>query len=107
MNFEPREKILPQLPACPHEPEMSESESAFLCGALKQFRPKKILEVGVAGGGSTSVILQALEDLGAPYEMHSVDIASERPFAKGVETGFVAKFVKENNLLAPPVNFMR
>ena len=41
LDFEPRKKILPKLPACPGEPEMSEFESAFLCGALKTFRPKK------------------------------------------------------------------
>ncbi|MBR1647411.1 MAG: hypothetical protein IJ685_11645 [Selenomonadaceae bacterium] len=50
LDFEPRRKILPKLPAFDGEPEMSEFESAFLCGALKTFRPKKILEVGVAGG---------------------------------------------------------
>ena len=70
-DFEPRRKILPQLPEFVdsqgyREPEMSESESAFLCGALKQFHPKKILEIGVAGGATTAIIVQTLEDLGEP-----------------------------------------
>ena len=99
MDFEPRRKILSKISEQWSNAEnliaMSEFESAFLCGAIKTFRPKKILEVGVLDGGSTSVILQALEDIGEPYEMHSVDIAAERPFKKGVETGFVAKFAKE------------
>ncbi|MBQ3337429.1 MAG: class I SAM-dependent methyltransferase [Selenomonadaceae bacterium] len=102
LDFEPRGKILSKLSEHWSNAEsliaMSEFESAFLCGALKTFRPKKILEVGVLDGGSTSVILQALEDIGEPYEMHSVDRAAERPFKKGVETGFAAKFVKENIL---------
>ncbi len=95
LNFEPREKILPQLPACPHEPEMSESESAFLCGALKQFRPKKILEVGVAGGATTAIILQALEDFGEPYEMHSVDTAEKLYHDQSYGTGCMATFAME------------
>ena len=57
LDLEPRNKILPKLPAVPREPEMSEFESAFLCGAIKQFRPKKILEVGVAAGATTAIIL--------------------------------------------------
>ena len=31
--------------------EMSEHDSVFLCGLLKSVQPRKILEVGVAGGG--------------------------------------------------------
>ena len=84
LNFEPRQKILPKLPqyVSPRgvsEPEMTEFDSAFLCGALKTFRPKKILEVGVAGGATTAIILQTLENIGEPYEMHSIDVA-ERYF---------------------------
>ena len=100
MDFEPRKKILPQLPECVlpgkyTEPEMSESESAFLCGALKTFHPKKILEVGVAGGASTAIILQTLEDLGEPYEMHSVDVAEKFYSDNSKPSGFLATLAKE------------
>lgn len=47
---EPRKKILPRLDTKGYGPEMSESESAFLCGLIKKFRPDRIVEVGVAGG---------------------------------------------------------
>ena len=107
LDYEPRKKILPHLPeyASPQgyrEPEMSEFESAFLCGALKTFRPKKILEVGVAGGGTTAIILQALEDIGEPYEMHSVDVAEKFYRDPSKQSGFLATIAKENNLFAPP-----
>ena len=92
LDFEPRRKILPKLPACPTEPEMSEFESAFLCGALKQFHPKKILEVGIAGA---AIILQTLEDLGELYEMHSVDVAEKFYRDKTKSSGFMASFAKE------------
>ena len=114
LDFEPRRKILPKLPdyVSPQgerEPEMSEFQSAFLCGAIKQFRPKKILEVGVAGGGTTSIILQTLEDIGEPYKMYSADIAVKFHRDQRQNTGFLATFAKENNLLSPPppVNLMR
>ncbi len=56
--------------------EMSEHDSAFLCGLIKKVRPKKILEVGVAAGGTTAIILKCLEKNGDPYQMYSVDINS-------------------------------
>ena len=100
LDYEPRRKILPKLPAFvtakgQREPEMSEFESAFLCGALKQFRPKKILEVGVAGGATTAIILQTLEDIGEPYEMHSIDVAENFYRDKTKPSGFMAAFAKE------------
>ena len=109
LDFEPRRKIFSKLCTCPNpntrrEPEMSEFDLAFLCGLLKIFRPKKILEVGVAGGATTAIILQTLEDIGEPYEMHSVDIAEKYHLDKSMntETGFLLKYAKENNLTTPP-----
>ncbi|MBQ4402827.1 MAG: class I SAM-dependent methyltransferase [Selenomonadaceae bacterium] len=98
LDFEPRRKILPKIPAVPDEPEMSEFESAFLCGALKTFRPKKILEIGVAGGATTAIILQTLEDLGEPYEIHSVDVAEKFYCDQSKTSGFMAMFAKEKIL---------
>ena len=95
MDFAPRNKILPRLPDN-LKPEMSEFESAFLCGALKTFRPKKIVEVGVASGGTTAIILQTLEDIGAPYEMHSIDLSPNLWSNPNYPTGFLATFAKEN-----------
>ena len=102
MDFEPRRKILPQLPeyvdprGYSHVSEMSEFDSAFLCGALKTFRPKKILEVGVSAGGSTVIILQALEDLGVSYEMYSVDASIESYRDKSKVSGFMAAYAKQH-----------
>ena len=50
LDYETREKILPHMTRYPGEPEMSYLDSAFMCGLLKESRPRKILEVGVAGG---------------------------------------------------------
>ncbi len=99
LDFEPRRKILSQLPktADIHTALtlMTEFDMAFLCGALKTFRPKKVLEIGVAGGATTAIILQTLEDLGEPYEMHSVDVAEKFYSDNSKPSGFLAMFAKE------------
>ena len=104
-DYESQKKILTKLRSAMESyrgPEMSESESAFLCGFLKSYKPKKILEVGVANGGTTAIILQTLEDIGEPYKMYSVDISKQCYSFPGKVTGHVATFAKENNLLTPP-----
>ncbi|MBR4152973.1 MAG: class I SAM-dependent methyltransferase [Selenomonadaceae bacterium] len=100
-DYEPRKKIFTKLRSVMknyRDPEMLESESAFLCGLLKSYKPKKILEVGVAKGGTTALVLQILEDLGEFYEMYSVDVSEECYSLKSNPTGYVATFAKENNL---------
>ncbi len=58
--------------------EMSPAQHGFLCGLLRKKRPRKILEVGVAAGGTSCVIMEALERLCAEdntiAELHSVDL---------------------------------
>lgn len=56
---------------------MSDFELSFLCGALKAFRPKKIVEIGVAAGGTTTVILNCLEKINSYCEVYSVDICEK------------------------------
>lgn len=100
-DFEPRKKISSKVPAEFLKIEMKESESAFLCGMLKKFQPKKIVEVGVAEGGTTAIILQCLEDIGQKYVMHSIDISEKLWCDKTKETGITAKYVKEKKIISP------
>lgn len=46
-DYTPRKLIFEQLPELPSKIKMYEPDSAFLCGLLKKFKPKKILEVGI------------------------------------------------------------
>lgn len=32
--------------------ELSEAEHGFICGLIKKYKPKKIVELGVSGGGN-------------------------------------------------------
>lgn len=43
--------------------EMSQNERYFLNGILRHVKPHKILEVGVAAGGSSAIILNATQDI--------------------------------------------
>ena len=104
LNFEPRKKIVSKIPPEYWAVEMSEFESAFLCGALKKFQPKKILEVGVAEGGTTAIILQCLEDIGEKYIMRSIDVSEKLWSDKNKPTGLTAKYAKEKNLISPPTH---
>ena len=56
---------------------MAQDETAFLCGLLREKRPTKILEVGVNKGGTTAVILRALDMLKSKARLVSVDINPE------------------------------
>ena len=92
---EPRRKILPRLTLPPHEPEMSEAESAFLCGLLRQYQPHKIMEVGLAAGGTSAIILQCLQMMHQSYEMISVDL-SERFYKNAAyESGYLVEEAKK------------
>ena len=102
-NYAPLDKILSKLKE--HFPKrknfvtMHRRESGFICGLAEVAHPKKILEVGVESGGTTTMLLQQLEDFKEPYEMYSVDLNQR---LHNEEIGLLVTFAKENNLLAPP-----
>jgi len=54
--------------------QMSNEELAYLCGLIKMYAPKKIVEVGVADGGTTAVVLNCIDKLGLNSEVHSIEI---------------------------------
>lgn len=89
---EPIERMK-SLPA--QKSEMSFTEHGFLCGLLREKRPKKILEVGVAAGGTSCVIMEALEHLcledGTEAVLHSVDLNERYYRDKSKLTGYMAK----------------
>ena len=51
------------------EPEMTPFESAFLCGVLREFRPNKIVEVGIAGGGTSAIISSCMCEMCDDFEL--------------------------------------
>lgn len=91
--YEPR-KILNNLSSKGRGAEMSERQSAFLCGLIKECRPKKILEIGVAAGGTTVVILNCISMLGLETEVISVDLAIDYYRNTNKKTGYLAEEYK-------------
>lgn len=75
--------------------EMSEWQSAFVCGLIKEFKPKKILEVGVAAGGTTAIILNCISILGLDAEVYSVDTSAYYYRDKSKKTGYLAQECKQ------------
>ena len=96
LDYGPRKEIIPNLPRIKGEPEMSVFESAFLCGILNRFKPRKILEVGIAGGGTTAIILQCMADQGNPFELHSVDYSKEFYRDRQKQSGFLGIEAKKH-----------
>ncbi len=80
----------------PDEPEMTEYESAALCGVIADIRPRKILEVGVAAGGSTAIIIECLESLKIKSSFISCDLNKKYYRDKKLNTGFLATKFKDN-----------
>ena len=46
---------------------MAKNERYFLNGIIRYMKPAKILEVGVARGGGSAIILNAIKDLGQSH----------------------------------------
>lgn len=86
---------------------MSYYELSFLCGALKKFKPKKIVEVGVAAGGTTAVILKCMESLDSNCEIFSVDICKQCYIDISKRTGFiVSELLKKESFKKVTHKFM-
>ena len=56
--------------------EMWGNQKEFLNGIIRKFKPVKILEIGVRYGGSSIVILNAIEDF-VNSKLYSIDLSSE------------------------------
>lgn len=77
------------------EPEMSGFDSMFLCGILHKYRPRKVLEVGVAAGGTTAIILKALTLLGIErFDCYSIDIVERYYRDRSKKCGFLGEQAK-------------
>lgn len=74
--------------------EMTEWQLSFLCGLIKENKPEKILEIGVAAGGTTSVILNCISLLELQTELYSIDISKTLYTDVRKKTGFLAEQAK-------------
>ncbi|MBE6094902.1 MAG: class I SAM-dependent methyltransferase [Schwartzia succinivorans] len=105
LDYETRRETMEQMKrVVKGEPEMTEFQSAFLCGLLEMKKPRKILEIGIAGGATTAIIVNKMEKMQCQCEMFSCDLRKE--FRDLGHSGFLAddfikraKYVKHRFLL--------
>lgn len=73
---------------------MSKEQSAFICGLIKKYKPKKILELGVAAGETTAIIMNCCSILGLNAEIYSVDLNEN--FSRDItkKTGYLIEVAK-------------
>ena len=65
-------------------------DKRFINGMIRKYKPKKILEVGVASGGSSAIILNAIENLENSH-LYSIDKLINAYNQKDKETGWIVK----------------
>ena len=69
-----------------------EIDMKFINGMIRKYKPKKILEVGVASGGSSAIILNAIQDIENSH-LYSIDKMTNAVNKRDKETGWI---IKEN-----------
>ena len=72
---------------------ISNEESYFLYNIIQTFNPKNIVEVGVASGWSSSIILMAVNDLmkansESNYKFRGIDIDTHCYYDRNLEVGY-------------------
>ncbi len=91
LDYNQRKEIFSKMEFPENEPEMTIEESAFLSGLINEYKPKTVVEVGVAGGGTSAIILQCLENNRKKYDFYAVDI-SERLYKDNTKkTGYLGE----------------
>lgn len=70
--------------------EMTAYDHSFLCGMIRMKNPKKVVEIGVAEGGTTAIIINSLSllDGGVKREVYSVDLNDMFYCDKEKKTGY-------------------
>ncbi|EKV56382.1 class I SAM-dependent methyltransferase [Brachyspira hampsonii] len=76
--------------------EMTIMHRKFLNGIIRQNKPKKILELGVSAGGSSAIILNAINDIDNSF-LYSIDYSDKYYRNPSKEVGWIVK-EKFNNM---------
>ena len=76
---------------------LSTIDMKFINGMIRKYKPKKILEVGVASGGSSAIILNAIQNIENSH-LYSIDKLNVAYNMRNKETGWIVK-EKFSNLM--------
>ena len=67
--------------------QMWGNQREFLNGVVRRFKPKKIVEIGVAEGCSSSIILNSIQDFDDSH-LYSIDLSDKNSIGKCVKSLF-------------------
>ena len=70
--------------------EVSKEDQRFLNGIIRKVKPKKLVEIGVAYGGTSALILNAIKDVRGS-KLYSIDINKYFYRDESKLTGFIIK----------------
>jgi predicted O-methyltransferase YrrM len=76
---------------------LTKIDMKFINGMIRKYKPKKILEIGVASGGSSAIILNAIQNIENSH-LYSIDKLTNAFNVRGKETGWIVK-EKFSNLM--------
>ena len=79
-----------QFPSLNPYTEIELEDQKFLYGLIRRFKPKKLLELGVSAGGSSSLILNAIKDI-PNSKLYSIDRRNEWYKNATKKVGWVVK----------------
>ena len=75
--------------------QLGRIEPYFINGIIRKYKPKKCLEIGVANGGSSIIILNAIKDIQNSF-LISLDLNTKLYYNSKLETGYnVYKYFPE------------
>ena len=66
---------------------LSDDNLIWICSLIEKYKPKRILEIGVSTGGSTSVYLNCIKELGLDSQLVSIDSQIIATHKKGKPIG--------------------
>lgn len=87
---EPYNNLIIEYPEIVEKTELSKNQAAFVSGMLKEYKPKKILEVGTSAGGSTCLLIETLRELKLKSTVITVDLSEHYYKDEKLETGYLA-----------------
>lgn len=98
LYYEPL-RVLEKLPSG-NQSKMSKEQLAFLAGLMRDYRPKKLVEIGVSEGGTTAVILKCISMLDLGTKVVSIDLRERVAADKSKKIGCAVEeylAMKEHN----------
>ena len=70
--------------------QLSLEDAYFINGIIRKYKPKKCLEIGVANGGSSILILNAIKDIDNSF-LISIDLNTQMYLKNELKTGYRVK----------------